>query len=78
MFSRGGDEEVTARARGTRKGKRATGGEEKALDGDLAELHAIAPDDEIVFETIRQRLADFDAFKREILAFLRDLPGATA
>ncbi len=34
--------------------------------------------DEIVFETIRQRLADFDAFKREILAFLRDLPGATA
>lgn len=27
--------------------------------------------DQIVFETIRQRLGDFDAFKREILAFLR-------
>jgi len=28
-------------------------------------------DDEIVFETVRERLGDFDAFKREILAFLR-------
>lgn len=27
--------------------------------------------DQIVFETIRQRLGDFDTFKREILAFLR-------
>lgn len=28
--------------------------------------------DEIIFETIRHRLGDFDAFKREILAFLRE------
>ena len=28
-------------------------------------------DDEIVFNAIQQRLGDFDAFKREILAFLR-------
>jgi len=27
--------------------------------------------DQIVFETIRQRLGDFDTFKREILTFLR-------
>lgn len=27
--------------------------------------------DELVFETVRQRLGDFEAFKREILAFLR-------
>ena len=27
--------------------------------------------DEIVFETVRGRLEDFDAFKREVLAFLR-------
>jgi len=27
--------------------------------------------DQIVFETIRQRLGDFDTFKRETLAFLR-------
>ena len=27
--------------------------------------------DEIVFETVRGRLGDFDAFKREVLAFLR-------
>ena len=30
--------------------------------------------DELVFETVRLRLGDFDAFKREILAFLRQ-PG---
>ena len=56
------------------------------LDGYLAELRSIATerfeeylsvekkrayDDQIVFETIRQRLGDFDTFKREILAFLR-------
>ena len=56
------------------------------LDGYLVELRSIAPerfeeylsvekkrayDDQIVFETIRQRLGDFDTFKREILAFLR-------
>jgi uncharacterized protein YutE (UPF0331/DUF86 family) len=28
-------------------------------------------DDELVFETVQQRLGDFDAFRREILAFLR-------
>jgi uncharacterized protein YutE (UPF0331/DUF86 family) len=28
--------------------------------------------DEIVFDTVHQRLGDFDAFKREILAFLRE------
>lgn len=28
--------------------------------------------DEIVFETARHRLGDFDAFKREVLAFLRE------
>lgn len=28
--------------------------------------------DEIVFQTISQQLGDFDAFKREILAVLRD------
>ena len=28
-------------------------------------------DDEIVFETVRERLGDFDASKREILVFLR-------
>jgi uncharacterized protein YutE (UPF0331/DUF86 family) len=27
--------------------------------------------DEVVFETVHQRLGDFDVFKREILAFLR-------
>lgn len=27
--------------------------------------------DEIVFETVRQRLRDFEAFKQEVLAFLR-------
>ena len=27
--------------------------------------------DEIVFETVRGRLGDFDAFRNEILAFLR-------
>ena len=27
--------------------------------------------DEIVFETVRGRLADFDAFKREVLTFLK-------
>jgi uncharacterized protein YutE (UPF0331/DUF86 family) len=27
--------------------------------------------DEMVFETVRQRLGDFDAFKGEVLAFLR-------
>ena len=27
--------------------------------------------DEIVFQTIQQRLGDFDTFKREVLAFLR-------
>jgi uncharacterized protein YutE (UPF0331/DUF86 family) len=27
--------------------------------------------DEIVFETVQRRLGDFDAFKREILEFLR-------
>lgn len=30
--------------------------------------------DEIVFDTVRRRLGDFDAFKREILAFLRQPP----
>ncbi len=30
--------------------------------------------DEIVFETVRQRLGDFDAFKREVLGFLGKLP----
>ena len=30
--------------------------------------------DEIVFETVRDRLGDFDGFKREILAWLRDPP----
>ena len=30
--------------------------------------------DEIVFETVRDRLGDFDSFKREILGFLRDSP----
>lgn len=31
--------------------------------------------DEIVFNALQQRLGDFEAFKREILAFLRqDLP----
>ena len=33
--------------------------------------------DEIVFETVRERLSDFDAFKRKIIAFLRQ-PPATA
>lgn len=28
-------------------------------------------DDELIFETVRQRLGDFDAFTGEILAFLR-------
>lgn len=27
--------------------------------------------DEVVFETVRQRLGDFEAFKREVLLFLR-------
>jgi uncharacterized protein YutE (UPF0331/DUF86 family) len=27
--------------------------------------------DEIVFDTVRQRLGDFDVFKREILSYLR-------
>jgi uncharacterized protein YutE (UPF0331/DUF86 family) len=31
-------------------------------------------DDEIVFETIRHGLADFEAFKREVLDFLRRMP----
>jgi uncharacterized protein YutE (UPF0331/DUF86 family) len=30
--------------------------------------------DEIVFETVRDQLGDFDGFKREILGFLRDPP----
>jgi uncharacterized protein YutE (UPF0331/DUF86 family) len=30
-------------------------------------------DDELVFETVRDRLGDFGAFKREILDFLRRL-----
>ncbi len=29
--------------------------------------------DQIVFETVRQRLGDFDAFRGEVLAFLREL-----
>ena len=29
--------------------------------------------DEIVFDTVHRRLGDFDTFKREILAFLRQL-----
>ena len=29
-------------------------------------------DNALVFETVQQRLGDFDAFKREILAFLRN------
>lgn len=31
-------------------------------------------DDELVFDTVRRRLGDFDAFKGEILAFLRQPP----
>jgi uncharacterized protein YutE (UPF0331/DUF86 family) len=30
--------------------------------------------DELIFETVSQRLGDFDAFKREIVAFLRSAP----
>ena len=30
-------------------------------------------DDELVFETVRDRLGDFDAFRREVLDFLRRL-----
>jgi uncharacterized protein YutE (UPF0331/DUF86 family) len=50
------------------------------LEGYLGELRSIAPDrfeeyrrinDEIVFDTVRQRLGDFDVFKREILSYLR-------
>ncbi len=33
-------------------------------------------DDQIIFETIRDRLADFDVFKGEILGFLRQSPPA--
>jgi hypothetical protein len=31
-------------------------------------------DDEIVFETLTHRLGDFEAFKREVLDFLRRAP----
>ena len=30
-------------------------------------------DDELVFETVRDRFADFDTFRREVLDFLRRL-----
>jgi uncharacterized protein YutE (UPF0331/DUF86 family) len=30
--------------------------------------------DQLVFETLQNRLGDFDAFKAEVLAFLRDSP----
>jgi uncharacterized protein YutE (UPF0331/DUF86 family) len=32
--------------------------------------------DQLVFETLQNRLGDFDAFKAEVLAFLRDSPPA--
>jgi uncharacterized protein with HEPN domain len=55
------------------------------LDGYLGELRSVVPatlddilvheygrvDDELIFETVGHRLGDFDAFRREILAFLR-------
>ncbi len=32
-------------------------------------------DDRLVFQTVRERLGDFDAFKKEVLAFLRTSSG---